>query len=143
MSKDTRPNRSRTHDSEGDVEHGQDERGAGFKKRMISLDDSLVASAAKAISLHRGCLTPTTRQTISLAVQTYLPVVLERLRHAGLVHWPDSTKRPRSLDDAAWAALADATEKVPLGQIELLRCCLTLAMREGGDAESTGVQDRE
>jgi hypothetical protein len=128
--------------SKGRAESGMDQTepqqaagGSGAKKRMIVLDDRLVAAAAEALR-HPGGPTPTAREAISLAVQTYLPIVLERARDMGLAHWPGSTRRPRNLDNAAWAALAEATRQVPVGQIELLRCCLCLATRGGGAAET-------
>jgi hypothetical protein len=93
---------------------------------MIALDDALVAAAAVAFRRPEGA-TPTTRETISLAVDRFLPLVLKRLRHAGLVNQEHPTRRPRNIDNMTWGALAKASQELPLGQVELLRCCLFLA----------------
>ena len=100
----------------------------GAKKRMVALEDRMVRTAAEALC-GRDLPVPTTRETISLAVDKYLPVVVQRLLYAGLVPCPDSTRRPRNIDNSTWQALAEATESVPLGQNELLRCCLILTAR--------------
>jgi hypothetical protein len=100
----------------------------GARRRMVSLDDGLVRDAAAAIRLPDGPW-PTTRETISFAVQQQLPVVVRRLLHAGLEPRPDAKRRPRMIDDHSWETLAEATDRLPLGQIELLRACLVLAAR--------------
>jgi hypothetical protein len=101
---------------------------SGARKRMLTLDDKLVRAAGEALG-SGGEPLPTTRRVFALAVDRYLPVVIERLLAAGLVPSPGSTRRPRNIDIKTWDHLAKATGLVAVGQNELLRCCVNLAAR--------------
>lgn len=94
------------------------------KRRMIGLDDQLVQNAAEALGLS------STRDVIAVAVRRHLTNVVEQLLLGGLEVRPPVLRKQRTIDDKTWDVLAQAGERVPLGQVEILRCCLTLAARE-------------
>jgi hypothetical protein len=88
------------------------------KLKQVAVHDSLIQEAAAA------CGTISVRDTCSVAVHRWLHVVVQDLRKAGLRNRPPAVRRGRRIDDKTWKLLLDATTAVPLGQVELLRCCL-------------------
>lgn len=99
-------------------------------RRMVDLaDELLVAAGVRYTRSHNP--NPTNREIVTKAVAEFLPLVIERLKHAGLTARPTGRRRPRNLDIATWQKLLDAESEVALSQIELLRCCLVLAARKG------------
>jgi hypothetical protein len=88
------------------------------KQRTVAINDDLLREAECRLG------TPTHATTIRVSVQKFLPAVVADLVRAGLRCRPPAKPRPRGIDDATWQALDDAGVIVPLGQAELLRCCL-------------------
>ena len=97
---------------------------------MVDLaDDLLTAAAVRYTRASRPV--PTNREIVSKSVDEFLPVVIERLKHAGLTGRPTGRRRPRNLDVRVWQKLLEAEAEVALSQVEMLRCCLVLAARKG------------
>jgi hypothetical protein len=88
------------------------------KLKQVAIHDSLVQEAAAAVG------TISVRDTCSVAVHRWLNAVVQDLQRAGLRNRPAAVRRGRRIDDKSWKLLLDATSAVPLGQVELLRCCL-------------------
>ena len=101
----------------------------GVRRHVVDLDDRLLAAAQARLGA------ATIRETISRAVEAQLPNLVERLREAGVTCKPTGRRRPRNIDDQAWAAPAEAEGEVALDLIALLRACLVVAGREPAGRE--------
>jgi hypothetical protein len=94
------------------------------KIRMVAVPDALLKQAAERIG------TLSIRDTCRVAVKQQLATVLKLARRAGLKRREFGLRKGRAVDDETWAALAEAGKEVPLGQVELLRCCLEVAAQQ-------------
>ena len=116
-------------DHKGNLANLPNSRNRVSHRRMVDLDDYLIAVAQAQYQKGDDQPLPTIRETITLAVAEHLATVVRRLQVAGLTARPTGRRRPRNLDKSAWEALKLAEAEVALSQIELCRCCLVLAGR--------------